>query len=109
MKARPPVTEQRPIAYELEELGEIIRVRRDVLRLNQVDASARAGVSMYVMSRLENGKAVRTDSLVKVFRGLGLAVAARAVNRTGFTLPPLDKAQHEVAGGPVPGIEPSNN
>jgi DNA-binding Xre family transcriptional regulator len=109
MMAPPPVTDQCPIAYELEELVEIIRFRQCVLRLNRVDASARAGVSTSVMSRLENGKAVRTDSLAKVLHGLGLAVAARAKNRTGFTLPPLDKAQQEVAGGPVSGIETARN
>lgn len=109
MMTPPPMKDQCPIAYELEELGDLIRIRRSMLRLNRADASSRLGVSMYVMSRLENGKAVRTDSLVKVFQGLGLAVAARPVNRTGFTLPPLAKAQQQVSGGPVSGIEPSRN
>lgn len=105
----PAVTHQCPIAYELEELGDLVRFRRSMLRLNLADAASRVGVSKYVMYRLEKGKAVRTDSLVKVFQGLGLAIAGRAVNRTGFTLPPLDKAQHAGAGGPVPGKEPSTN
>lgn len=76
----PPVKDQRPIAYELEKLGEIIRIRRSTLGLSLVDASTRAGVSTSVMSRLENGKAVGSYSLVKVFRGLGLGlgVAPRA-------------------------------
>lgn len=103
----PPMKDQCPSVDELQELGDIIRVRRNVLGLSRADASSRAGVSMYVVSRLENGKAVRTDSLVKVFQGLGLAVAARAVNRTRFTLPPLNKAQHDLAGDPVPGSKPS--
>lgn len=76
----PPVKDQRTIAYELEKLGEIIRNRRSTLELSLVEASAQAGVSTSVMSRLENGKAVGTYSLVKVFRGLGLGlgVAPRA-------------------------------
>lgn len=103
----PRVRNQCPIAYELEELGDLIRIRRSVLQLSRAEASSRVGVSMYVMSRLENGKAVRTDSLVKVFQGLGLAVSARALNRAGFTLPPLGQAQHDLAGDPVPGSKPS--
>jgi ribosome-binding protein aMBF1 (putative translation factor) len=103
----PPLTEQCPIAYDLMELGELIRIRRYVLGLRLVDAAAHVGVATSVMSRLENGKAVRTDSLVKVLHGLGLAVGARAKNGARFALPLPCKARHEVAGGPVPGTEPS--
>lgn len=103
----PPVTEQSHIGYNLEELGDLIRFRRSVLQLNRAEASARVGVSIYVMSRLENGKAVRTGSLVKVFQGLGLAITARLVNRTDFMLPPLDETQ--VSESSVSDIEPSKN
>ena len=104
-----PMKDQCPVTFVLEELGDLIRIRRSMLGLNRANASSRVGVSMYVMSRLENGKAVRTDSLVKVFQGLGLAVAATPINRTGFTLPPLDKSQQEASGGSALGIEPSGN
>lgn len=94
----------RPMLYCLRAIGagRPHPYSRGCAQLSRADASSPVGVSMYVMSRFENGEAVRTDSLVKVFQGLGLAVSARAVNRTGFTVPPLGEAQHDLAGGPVP-------
>lgn len=100
MKTSPP-TDQSPIAYELKELGELIRIRRYVLGLSLVDASACVGVSTSVMSRLENGKAVRTDSLVKVLSGLGLAVGVRPKGGIRFALDASGQSAewHEVNGG----------
>lgn len=102
-----PMKDQCPVTFALEELGDLVRFRRSMLELDRADVSSRAGVSIYVMSRLENGKAVRTDSLVRVFQCLGLTVAAMPVNRTGFTLPPLKEALQEVSGEVVSGIESS--
>jgi len=36
------------------------------------DAAAFCGVSVDVLSRLENGKAITTDRLLKILSGLGL-------------------------------------
>lgn len=102
-----PMKDQCPVTFALEELGDLVRFRRSMLGLDRADVSSRAGVSTYLMSRLENGKAVRTDSLVKVFQCLGLAVAAMPVNRNDFMLPPLEKAQQEVSEGAVSGKESS--
>jgi transcriptional regulator with XRE-family HTH domain len=98
-----PLIDQSPIAYELEELGELIRIRRYLLGFSLIDASARVGVSTSTMSRLENGKAVRTDSLVKVLNGLGLVVATRLKGGVRFALDASRQSAewHEVKGGPT--------
>ncbi|WP_426174898.1 helix-turn-helix domain-containing protein [Massilia sp. TWR1-2-2] len=98
-----PLTDQNPIAYGLKELGELIRTRRYVLGLSLVDASASVRVSTSTMSRLENGKAVRTDSLVKVLNGLGLVVGARPKRGIRFALDASGQNAEwqEVNGGPT--------
>jgi transcriptional regulator with XRE-family HTH domain len=65
-------TEPRPLA----ELGQIIRDRRKRSGLRIDDAAALSGVSVDLLSRLENGKSgVATDRLLKVLDALGLALA----------------------------------
>ena len=114
MKSPPYQSDQRPIAYELKTLGELIRNRRLLLGLSLVDASARAGISTSVLSRLECGKSIGTDSLFRVFYDFGLATwilpkdgdsvaLAAAGQRVGW---------HEVTGGAAPATErplPSRN
>jgi transcriptional regulator with XRE-family HTH domain len=60
----------------LQQLGQIIRSRRKSSRMRNEDAAALSGVSVDLLSRLENGKSgVATDRLIKVLDALGLALA----------------------------------
>lgn len=57
----------------LEALGLKVRERRKAQKLRIDDAAALCGVSVDLLSRLENGKAgVSSERLLKVFAGLGL-------------------------------------
>jgi transcriptional regulator with XRE-family HTH domain len=56
----------------LEGLGAAIRNARAQARMRIDDAAAFCGVSADVLSRLENGKSITTDRLMKVLAGLGL-------------------------------------
>ena len=59
----------------LRELGEVIRAKRKASGLRIDDAAALCGVSVDLLSRLENGKSgVATDRVLKVLDGLGLAL-----------------------------------
>lgn len=63
-----------PIA-SLIELGGQLRAHRKRQGLRIDDAAALQGISVDLLSRLENGKtSVRTDKLLAVLDGLGLAV-----------------------------------
>lgn len=60
----------------LIQLGQIIRRQRKGSGLRIDDAAALSGVSVDLLSRLENGKSgVATDRLLKVLDALGLALA----------------------------------
>jgi hypothetical protein len=62
-------------APSLEELGRIIRQKRRASGLRIDDAAALCGVSVDLLSRLENGKSgVSTDRVLRVLDGLGLAL-----------------------------------
>ena len=57
------------------DLGPMIRARRREQSLRIDDAAALSGVSVDLLSRLENGKgSVRLDKLLTVLDGLGLAL-----------------------------------
>lgn len=57
------------------ELGRLIRQRRREQALRIDDAASLSGVSVDLLSRLENGKgSVRLDKLLTVLDGLGLAM-----------------------------------
>jgi len=63
------------VAVSLETLGRIIRAKRKASALRIDDAAAICGVSVDLLSRLENGKSgVSTDRVLKVLDGLGLAM-----------------------------------
>lgn len=65
-------TDPKPLA----QLGHIIRDRRKRSGLRIDDAAALSGVSVDLLSRLENGKSgVATDRLLKVLDALGLSLA----------------------------------
>jgi hypothetical protein len=62
-------------APSLEELGRIIRQKRRASGLRIDDAAALCGVSVDLLSRLENGKSgVSTDRVLRVLDGLGLTL-----------------------------------
>lgn len=57
------------------DVGPTVRARRRAQSLRIDDAAALSGVSVDMLSRLENGKgAVRLDKLLAVLDGLGLAL-----------------------------------
>jgi transcriptional regulator with XRE-family HTH domain len=59
----------------LQELGRIVRAQRRTSGLRIDDAAALCGVSVDLLSRLENGRSgVSTDRVLKVMDGLGLAM-----------------------------------
>jgi len=59
----------------LIELGRAIRLKRKTAGLRIDDAAALCGVSVDLLSRLENGKSgVATDRVLKVLDGLGMAL-----------------------------------
>jgi len=69
----------------LTQLGEIVRHRRKRSGLRIDDAAALSGVSVDLLSRLENGKSgVATDRLLKVLDAMGLALAV--VDKTTGTV-----------------------
>ena len=60
---------------DTSELGRLIRQRRREQSLRIDDAASLSGVSVDLLSRLENGKgSVRLDKLLTVLDGLGLAM-----------------------------------
>jgi transcriptional regulator with XRE-family HTH domain len=61
-----------PRVESLEGLGIAVRNGRAQARMRIDDAAGFCGVSADVLSRLENGKSITTDRLLKVLQGLGL-------------------------------------
>lgn len=61
-----------PAAATLEQLGKIVRNRRAHSHLRIDDAASFSGVSSDVLSRLENGKPVTVDKLMRVLESMGL-------------------------------------
>jgi transcriptional regulator with XRE-family HTH domain len=63
------------VAGSLQELGRVIREKRKASALRIDDAAALCGVSVDLLSRLENGKSgVSTDRVLRVLDRLGLAM-----------------------------------
>lgn len=63
------------LVHSLTDLGRIIREQRRASGLRIDDAAALCGVSVDLLSRLENGHSgVGTGRLLKVLDGLGLAL-----------------------------------
>ena len=61
--------------HSASDLGPVVRARRREQSLRIDDAAALSGVSVDLLSRLENGKgSVRLDKLLTVLDGLGLAL-----------------------------------
>lgn len=65
-----------PNVTSLAALGRIVRAQRRASGLRIDDAAALCGVSVDLLSRLENGRSgISTDRLLKVLDALGLAMA----------------------------------
>jgi transcriptional regulator with XRE-family HTH domain len=77
------------LAATLPALGAHIRSRRKASGLRIDDAAALCGVSVDLLSRLENGKSgVSTERLLKVLEGLGLTLLVIEKERLADLLPP---------------------
>ncbi|MBT1162711.1 helix-turn-helix transcriptional regulator [Bifidobacterium sp. SO1] len=63
------------VRRDLRTLGERLSQQRRLLALTVADVAQRAGVSPTTVSNLEQGKAVRTDSLLSIARVLHMADA----------------------------------
>ena len=61
-----------PLIRSLADLGKGVRNRRAQTKLRIDDAAALCLVSSDLLSRLENGKPVTVDKLLRVLDGLGL-------------------------------------
>jgi transcriptional regulator with XRE-family HTH domain len=72
-KSIPPSSKHLAV-HTLAEIGQIVRTRRHAENLRIDDAAALCGVSVDLMSRLENGGRVTADRLLKVLDSLGLSV-----------------------------------
>lgn len=63
------------VVHALEDLGRLVRAQRRASGLRIDDAAALCGVSVDLLSRLENGRSgVSSERLLKVLDGLGLAM-----------------------------------
>jgi len=69
-----PITSATSQNTTLPMIGHAVRVRRTESGLRIDDAAALCGVSVGLLSRLENGKPVGLDKLLKVLDGLGLSL-----------------------------------
>lgn len=76
------------LATSLPALGARIRARRKASGLRIDDAAALCGVSVDLLSRLENGKSgVGTERLLAVLEGLGLMLLVVEKERLADLLP----------------------
>jgi transcriptional regulator with XRE-family HTH domain len=78
----------------LEDLGRVVRSQRALAKLRIDDAAALSFVSSDLLSRLENGKPITTDKLLKVLDGLGLRMLVVPVCDAVLLKPELE-AHHE--------------
>lgn len=63
------------VVHTLQDLGRLVRAQRRASGLRIDDAAALCGVSVDLLSRLENGHSgVSSERLLKVLDGLGLAM-----------------------------------
>jgi transcriptional regulator with XRE-family HTH domain len=89
-------------------LGELVRSRRLELALRIDDAAHACGVAASVLSRLENGKSVGVDRLLRVLSGLGLAMLVTSKEEAIFYQPassPVTEGQSRAPDEPAPAGE----
>jgi transcriptional regulator with XRE-family HTH domain len=84
-------TASQPVRLErTADAGALIKARRREQSLRIDDAAALSGVSVDLLSRLENGKgSVRFDKLLAVLDGLGLALVAGPKDHPSMQPPPV--------------------
>lgn len=79
-------------ADSLQALGRLIRAKRKASALRIDDAAALCGVSVDLLSRLENGKSgVSTERVLRVMDGLGLAMLVVDKERVARILAAADE------------------
>jgi transcriptional regulator with XRE-family HTH domain len=79
MKSEPIVSVEPLRITAASDLGPVVRARRRGQSLRIDDAASLSGVSVDLLSRLENGKgSVRLDKLLSVLDGLGLTLVVGA-------------------------------
>jgi transcriptional regulator with XRE-family HTH domain len=82
------------VADSLEALGGIVRAKRKASALRIDDAAALCGVSVDLLSRLENGKSgVSTERVLRVMNGLGLAMLVVDKESVARILPAADETR----------------
>jgi hypothetical protein len=88
MKLRDDLLDSEPKLVQIAaDVGPMVRARRKDQELRIDDAAALSGVSMDLLSRLENGKgSVRLDKLLTVLDGMGLAMVIGAKNHPKMQL-----------------------
>lgn len=83
-----------PVA-DLAAVGALVRARRQAQGMRIDDAASLCGVSVDLLSRLENGKgAVRFDKLLAVLDGLGLALTVTPKERSAEPAPLRETPEH---------------
>ena len=79
MKSEPTASIEPLRITHASDLGPVVRARRRGQALRIDDAASLSGVSVDLLSRLENGKgSVRLDKLLSVLDGLGLTLVVSA-------------------------------
>lgn len=78
----------------LTDLGSAIRAQRRASGLRIDDAAALCGVSVDLLSRLENGRSgVSSDRVLKVLDGLGLAMIVTDKSRVSRAIANRDRLE----------------
>jgi len=95
MTSDPPAAPEPLRIIDASALGPVIRARRRAQSLRIDDAAALSGVSVDLLSRLENGKgSVRLDKLLLVLDGLGLALMLGPKDHPGMQAVWCDSVEH---------------
>ncbi|HEU4653189.1 MAG TPA: helix-turn-helix transcriptional regulator [Steroidobacteraceae bacterium] len=80
----------------LQDLGALVRSQRKASGLRIDDAAALCGVSVDLLSRLENGRSgISSDRLLKVLDGLGLSMLIMEKSKAAKALSALSIASHK--------------
>ena len=83
------------IVHTLQDLGRLVRAQRRANGLRIDDAAALCGVSVDLLSRLENGRSgVSSDRILRVLDGLGLAMLILDKTKAAKTLFAARSAGH---------------
>lgn len=90
-------TSLKPQVKDLVSVGAVVRSTRALQALRIDDAAAGCYVSSDVFSRLENGKPVKLDSLLKVLYGMGLAMLIVPNREAPSVLRHIDELRNEAS------------